>query len=151
MRLAIAVVVGLFFMAPAFASAEQECRPILLSAVDARRSTSAQDAAQETSEDASASLSETTEAEHCTVSRRRNECRVLSKQISYFHDVVEMARGRDNEQWETATLRHIERLETRRVHICGDADGLTELAGTLGNAAATAARLAAQAVTLGAF
>jgi len=48
----------------------------------------------------------------------RGECRRMTRQIAYYAQVVDMARERDNEAWEEATLQHIGRLTTRRAYLC---------------------------------
>jgi hypothetical protein len=46
------------------------------------------------------------------------ECRRISRQMVHFEGVAEMARDRDNELWEKATLDHIQRLGDRRRRLC---------------------------------
>lgn len=46
------------------------------------------------------------------------ECRRMTRQIAHYAQVVDLARERDNELWEEATLQHIGRLTARRQHLC---------------------------------
>ncbi len=85
----------------------------------------------------------------CRVSRRRNECRVLAKQIAHFEGVLEMARERDDDLWAQGTERHIARLEARRDRLCpkpeGDGVRIARSVGRFLRAAASAAASAAAA------
>jgi hypothetical protein len=45
-------------------------------------------------------------------------CKRITKQIDRYEGVAEMARERDNDAWLAGTLKHIERLETRRDRLC---------------------------------
>ncbi len=88
----------------------------------------------------------------CRVSRRRNECRVLARQIAHFEGVLELARDRDDALWEKGTERHIARLEARRDRLCPKPEGgAARFARSLGRflqAAGSAAASAAAAALL---
>jgi len=45
-------------------------------------------------------------------------CRRMTRQISHFAEVADLARDRDNELWEEATIQHIGRLTERRALMC---------------------------------
>ncbi|MGH0036700.1 MAG: hypothetical protein ACQGVK_16880 [Myxococcota bacterium] len=46
------------------------------------------------------------------------ECKKITRQMTHYEGVVEMARERDNALWENATLDHIQRLADRRRRLC---------------------------------
>jgi len=47
-----------------------------------------------------------------------NECKRMNRQIAHYDDVLELARGRQNELWENATKAQITRLAERRLRLC---------------------------------
>jgi predicted PurR-regulated permease PerM len=47
-----------------------------------------------------------------------NECRRMTRQINHYDDVLQLARGRQNELWENATKAQINRLANRRARLC---------------------------------
>lgn len=98
-----------------------------------------------------ASASQEDEPEmRCRVSRRRNECRVLARQIAHFEDVLELARDRDDELWEKGTEQHIARLEARRDRLCPKPEGGgARFARSLGRFLKAAASAAASAAAAG--
>jgi len=49
---------------------------------------------------------------------RQNECHVLERQIAHYHDVVKMAKDRDDKLWAQNTQQQIDRLEARRESRC---------------------------------
>ena len=81
---------------------------------------------------------------------RRRSCPTLRRQIAHFHDVLELAKQRDDELWERGTRDHIERLEARQRGLCPQdvAPGLGERLAAL---ALNAGRIALTAFTMGAF
>lgn len=54
------------------------------------------------------------------------QCAKLTRQISHFQDVSDMARERDNQLWLASTAAHIERLRDRRSRLCPEYDQLVE-------------------------
>ena len=52
------------------------------------------------------------------------QCAKLTRQISHFQDVSDMARDRDDELWLASTAAHIERLRDRRSRLCPEYDQL---------------------------
>ena len=58
--------------------------------------------------------------------RYHGQCRKLTKQISRYQDVADMARARDNEMWLASTAAHIERLRDRRSRLCPQYDAFLE-------------------------
>jgi len=54
------------------------------------------------------------------------ECRRITRQISHYEDVVDLARERDNELWEKATIDHMQRLADRRRRLCPEMVAETE-------------------------
>ena len=46
------------------------------------------------------------------------DCRRITRQISHFEDVEQMAQDRRNYLWEEDTRRHITRLEVKRARLC---------------------------------
>ena len=129
-------------LAAAPASARKECVPVDPDTPDVSAPRPAGPPGASASEDGGPRL-------RCRVSRRRNECRVLARQIAHFEDVLEMARERDNELWEKGTAQHIARLEARRDRLCPKPEGGgVRFARSLGRflkAAASAAASAAAA------
>lgn len=81
---------------------------------------------------------------------RRRSCSTLRKQIAHFHDVVELAKERDDELWERGTRDHIERLEARQRGLCPQDVG-PSLGERLAALALVAGRIALTAFTMGAF
>lgn len=53
-----------------------------------------------------------------TATEHHRECRKITRQMSHFEDVVDMARERDNPLWEKATIDHLQRLADRRRRLC---------------------------------
>ncbi|MDJ0867392.1 MAG: hypothetical protein QNK03_14875 [Myxococcota bacterium] len=80
----------------------------------------------------------------------RGECRKLTRQITHFEGVVEMAQERDNELWELATLKHINRLAYRRAKLCPEFRGPSPRE-QMAKLLKTAGKLAIQYFTFGAF
>jgi TolA-binding protein len=54
------------------------------------------------------------------------QCRKMTRQISHFQDVADMARARDDEMWLASTAAHIERLRDRRSRLCPQYDQFVE-------------------------
>ena len=54
--------------------------------------------------------------------RYNGQCRKLTKQISRYQDVADMARERQNQMWLASTAAHIERLRDRRSRLCPQYD-----------------------------
>ncbi len=50
---------------------------------------------------------------------RQNECHVLERQITHYHDVVKMAKDRNDKLWAQNTQQQINRLKARQVRRCG--------------------------------
>lgn len=50
--------------------------------------------------------------------RNHPDCRRISKQITRYEGVVEMAEDRGNELWAKSTQDHVTRLELRRAKEC---------------------------------
>ena len=48
----------------------------------------------------------------------RAECQRLTRQISHFEDVAQMASDRGDQMWLNGTLNHIDQLSSRRVALC---------------------------------
>jgi len=48
----------------------------------------------------------------------RRECKRLTRQIAHYADVADMARSRDDDLWEQATMQHIAQLSDRRAKLC---------------------------------
>ena len=58
--------------------------------------------------------------------RYNGHCSRLTRQISHFQDVADMARARDDERWLAATAAHIESLRDRRSRLCPEYDRFVE-------------------------
>ena len=46
------------------------------------------------------------------------ECRRITRQLTHFVDVAEMADSRGDHMWLASTLDHMDRLKERRVRLC---------------------------------
>ena len=78
------------------------------------------------------------------------ECHRLTNQIARYEGDVERARQRENELWENATLKQIERLSQRRASRCPQyAEDKGVSMRRLGRLIGTAAQLAARYFTMG--
>ena len=51
-------------------------------------------------------------------SNKAAECRRITRQISHYRDVAEMAADRRDRLWYVSTTNHIDRLADRRVALC---------------------------------
>lgn len=49
----------------------------------------------------------------------KGECRKLGKKIVHYTEVASRAEERDDEQWQAATVAHVDRLEERWNTLCG--------------------------------
>jgi hypothetical protein len=58
--------------------------------------------------------------------RYHGQCRKLTRQISRYQDVADMARARENQMWLASTAAHIERLRDRRSRLCPQYDAMVE-------------------------
>jgi hypothetical protein len=47
-----------------------------------------------------------------------HKCNRMTRQIAHYDDVLELARGRQNELWENATKAQIDRLAEQRLRLC---------------------------------
>jgi len=56
--------------------------------------------------------------------RYNGQCGKLTRQISHYQDVSDMARERNDELWLASTAAHIERLRDRRSRLCPEYDRL---------------------------
>jgi len=54
------------------------------------------------------------------------QCHKLTRQISRYQDVADMARSRQNQMWLASTAAHIERLRDRRTRLCPQYDRFVE-------------------------
>lgn len=45
-------------------------------------------------------------------------CQTMTRQVEHFYGILDLAKERENELWEQATLKHIVHLEKRRLAQC---------------------------------
>ncbi len=68
----------------------------------------------------------TDEGLDCTISRQRNECRVLTNQVAHFRYRESLARERGDDLYEQAMGAHVERLALRYERLCPAAPPLDD-------------------------
>ena len=81
-------------------------------------------------------------------------CRRLTRQISHFGNVAEMAANRGDDLWLDGTLAHIHRLSERRIKMCPEYDRPNQaevMARWMAEATRTAAKAFIRYLTFGAY
>ena len=93
--------------------------------------------------------SKTYEVPPSMVGKHNGECKRITRQISHYADVADMARDRGDDKWEQGTLDEIGRLSERRAQLCPTLYAQKPIGQELAKILKGAAKIAAKLFTMG--